>query len=68
MLPLGVTTYFFKLHNGTVPVKVWMAERVLFVPWSTNCLLCKKPGTIEHMFIDCWDAVFCWDVLQRTLK
>lgn len=28
----------------------------------------KKAETIEHVFIDCWDAVFLWDVLQRTLK
>lgn len=23
---------------------------------------------MEHVFIDCWDAVFHWDVLKRTLK
>lgn len=26
------------------------------------------PETVEHVFIHCWDAVFFWDVLQRTLK
>ncbi|CAN7937700.1 unnamed protein product [Ixodes hexagonus] len=38
------------------------------VPWTTNCLLCKTPETIEHVFIYCWDALLFWDVLQRTLK
>lgn len=61
-------SFFFKLHCGALPVKPWLEERGLFVPWSINCLLCKKPETIEHIFLDCWDAVFLWDILQRTLK
>ena len=40
----------------------------MFVPWSTNCLLCRTAETVEHVFIECWDAVFHWDILQRTLK
>lgn len=40
----------------------------MFVPWSTNCRLCKVPETIDHVFIDCWDPVFHWDILQRTIK
>lgn len=23
---------------------------------------------MEHVFLDCWDAILFWDVLQRTLK
>lgn len=38
------------------------------MPWTVNCFLCKQPETIEHVFLYCWDAVFYWDVLQRTLK
>lgn len=64
----GAKSFFFKLHTGTLPVKTWMQEKGLFVPWGVDCLLCKKPETIEHVFLDCWDAVFFWDVLQRTLK
>lgn len=30
--------------------------------------MCKVPETTEHIFIHCWDAVFLWDILQRTLK
>ncbi|KAM7306544.1 uncharacterized protein ISCGN_010247 [Ixodes scapularis] len=63
-----VKTFFFQLHCGVLPVKTWLEEKGLFVPWSTNCLLCKKAETVEHVFIECWDAVFHWDILQRTLK
>lgn len=64
----GVKTFFFKLHAGVLPVKTWMSDKGLFVPWGDHCFLCRKPETIEHVFLDCWDAVFFWDVLQRTLK
>lgn len=64
----GIKTFFFKLHTGTLLVKTWMQEKGLFMPWGEQCWLCKKPETIEHVFIDCWDGVFFWDVLQRTLK
>lgn len=60
--------FFFQLHCGVLPVKPWLVEKGLFVPWSTNCVLCKKPETTEHIFLDFWDAVFLWDILQRTLK
>ncbi|XP_075532332.1 uncharacterized protein LOC142564983 [Dermacentor variabilis] len=61
-------TFFFKLHTNTLPVKTWLDEKGIYVPWTVNCLLCKKPETIEHVFIDCWDPTFHWDILQRTLK
>lgn len=64
----AVKTFFFKLHSNTLPVKTWLQDKGIFVPWTTNCLLCKKPETIEHAFLDCWDAIFHWDILQRTLK
>ena len=59
---------FFQVHTGTLPVLPWLQSKGLFVPWSVNCLICGKPETIEHIFLDCHDAVFLWDVLQRTLK
>lgn len=67
-IPPAVKTLFFKLHTGTLPVKVWMKQRGMFVPWSVDCLLCKQPESAEHVFIDCWDAVLFWDILKRTLK
>lgn len=68
IIPPSVKTFFFKLHSSTLPVKVWLQAKGIDVPWSVDCILCKKPETIEHVFIFCWDAVFFWDVLQRTLK
>ncbi|XP_042144555.1 uncharacterized protein LOC121834812 [Ixodes scapularis] len=61
-------SFFFKLHTSTLPVKPWLRERGIFVPWSINCRLCNQPETIEHCFIFCTDAYLFWDVLQRTLK
>lgn len=63
-----VKSFFFKLHTNTLPVKAWLDQKGIFVPWTINCLLCKKPETIEHVFIDCWDPIFHWDILQRTLN
>lgn len=61
-------TFFFMLHCGTLPVKPWLQEKGIFVPGSVNCIICKKPETIEHIFLNCWDSIFLWDILQRTLK
>lgn len=60
--------FFFKLHADSLPVKTWLVGRGVFVPWGENCFLCKAPESVEHVFLDCWDAIFFWDVLQRTLK
>ncbi|XP_072143064.1 uncharacterized protein [Dermacentor andersoni] len=67
-VPPGVKTFFFKLHSETLPIKTWLNSRGCFVPWSTNCRLCPRVDTIDHCFIDCRDAVFFRDILQRTLK
>lgn len=64
----SVKTFFFQVHTGTLPVLPWLKSKGLFVPWSVNCLICGKPETINHIFLDCHDAVFLWDVLQRTIK
>uniref|UniRef100_L7M273 Reverse transcriptase zinc-binding domain-containing protein n=1 Tax=Rhipicephalus pulchellus TaxID=72859 RepID=L7M273_RHIPC len=67
-VPSSSKSFFFKLHTGTLEVKTWMQERGLYVPWGTHCFLCRKPETIEHVFLDCWEGVFFWDILQRTIK
>uniref|UniRef100_V5HSY1 Reverse transcriptase zinc-binding domain-containing protein n=1 Tax=Ixodes ricinus TaxID=34613 RepID=V5HSY1_IXORI len=68
--PRAKSLLFSKLHTSVrSPSKVVVVhEKGIFVPWTTNCLLCKAPETIEHVFIFCWDALLFWDVLQRTLK
>lgn len=62
-------TFFFKLHTSTLPVKTWLEEKGIFVPWSVNCRFCKVPETIEHIFLHCTEALFFWDDLQiKVLK
>lgn len=68
LVPSGVKSFFFKLHTNTLTTKTWMEERGLFVPWGTHCTLCKKPETVDHVFLHCWEGVFFWDVLQRTMR
>lgn len=59
---------FFRLNSAALPVKTWSQARDCFVPWSTKCRLCPHEETTEHYFIDYRDAIFFWDILQRTLK
>lgn len=54
----GSKDIIFKLHSSTLPLKVWLDSKGLLVPWSVKCMICKQRETIEHAFIDCWDAVF----------
>lgn len=61
-------SFFFRLHTGTLPVKAWLHERGIFVPWTTNCCWCNSAETIDHCFITCTDAVFFWEVFQRAFK
>lgn len=67
-VPPWVKSFFFKLHAGVLPVKTWQKEKGLYMPWGVECYPCKKPETVEHVFLECWDGIFFWDVLQRTLK
>lgn len=67
-IPPGVKTFFFKVHTGTLSVKTVLKEKGFFVPWGTHCLICNQPETIDHVFLHCWEGVFLWDVLQRTVK
>lgn len=27
------------------------------MPWGADCTLCKKPESVEHVFIECWNSV-----------
>lgn len=67
-VPGGIKSFFFNLHANTLPVLTWQEKMGFYLPWGSDCYLCKKPENIEHVFLDCWDAVFFWDVLQRTIK
>ncbi|XP_077529343.1 uncharacterized protein LOC144141704 [Haemaphysalis longicornis] len=67
-LRASTKTFFFQLHSGTLPVKPWLQEKGMFIPGTVNCRVCPRAETIEHIFLECSDAVFHWDILQRTLK
>lgn len=45
-----------------------MDEKGMFVTWGSKCMLCKCPETIDHVFIEYWDALLFWDVLKKTFK
>ncbi|CAN7945466.1 unnamed protein product [Ixodes hexagonus] len=68
LVPAAVKTFFFKLHSETLPVKTFLEAKGMNLYWTVNCTLCKQPESIEHVFLDCWDALLYWDVLQRTIK
>ncbi|XP_064468609.1 uncharacterized protein LOC135381243 [Ornithodoros turicata] len=61
-------TFFFKIHTNTLPVKAWLAQKGIFVPWSVNCRYCKEPETIEHVFLYCTEAQFMWDDLSTAIR
>lgn len=67
-VPPGTKNFFFKLHTGTLPVKSFQEATGFFLPWGSHCLICKQPETIDHVFLHCWEGVYFWDVLQRTIK
>ncbi|XP_064467231.1 uncharacterized protein LOC135378212 [Ornithodoros turicata] len=65
----NMKSFFFKLHTSTLPVKAWLQQKGLYVPWSVNCRFCNTPETVDHLFLDCTEALFFWDDLQfKVLK
>ncbi|CAN7945871.1 unnamed protein product [Ixodes pacificus] len=69
-LPVPATSkdFFVRLHLGVLPVKVWLDDRGLFVPWSTNCDLCGANGTLPHVFVECSNAYLVfWDEMRKDL-
>lgn len=67
-VPPGTKNFFFKLHTGTLSVKSFQEKKGFYLPWGSHCLICKQPETIDHVFLHCWEGVYFWDVLQRTIK
>lgn len=59
-----VKTLFFKLHTATQLVKPWLQDKGLYVPSTIKCYLCQAPEAINHIFIECWDAIFLKGVLK----
>ncbi|KAG0445456.1 hypothetical protein HPB47_014924 [Ixodes persulcatus] len=68
-LPVSVTSkdFFVRLHLGVLPVKVWLDDRGLFVPWSTNCDLCGANETLPHVFLECSNAYLFWDEMRKDV-
>lgn len=64
----GVKTFFFKLHTRTLPVLIRLGDMTVYLPREKDCRPSKKPGNVEQVLFDCWDLVFFWGVLQRTLR
>ncbi|KAM7282122.1 hypothetical protein ISCGN_002272 [Ixodes scapularis] len=60
-------TFFVRLHLGVLPVKVWLDDRGLLVPWSTNCDLCGANETLPHVFVECSNAYLFWDEMRKDL-
>lgn len=52
----GVKTFFFKLHTSTLSVRTYLEEKGIYVPWGTQCFICKMPDTIEHVFLHCGEG------------
>lgn len=67
-IPPSVKTVFFKLPSSTLPVKSWLEQKGMFVAWSVDYHICKLPESIDHIFVEYWDAMLFWDVLKRTVK
>lgn len=65
----NMKSFFFKLHTATLPVKPWLQDKGIYVPWTINCRFCHVPETIDHIFLDCNEALFFWDDIQfKVLK
>lgn len=58
VFPPSVKTFCFKLHTGTYPVKTGIQGRGILIDFSVKYLLCSRPETVDHCFVDCICAVF----------
>lgn len=64
----SVITFFFELHSGTVPVKIWLYDKEIFMRWKTKCLFMKEAWEYWPRFRTMLGSNLFWDVLQRTIK
>ncbi|CAN7948889.1 unnamed protein product [Ixodes pacificus] len=51
VVPTGTKTFFFKLHSGTLPVKTWLNERGLFVPWGIIAFYARSQRRSNTCFL-----------------
>ncbi|CAN8033127.1 unnamed protein product [Ixodes persulcatus] len=68
-LPVPATSkdFFVRLHLGVLPVKLWLDNRGIFMPWSTNCDLCGANETLPHVFVECSNAYLFWFEMRKDL-
>ncbi|XP_042146533.1 uncharacterized protein LOC120849469 [Ixodes scapularis] len=65
-----INNLFLRFHFEVLPVKIWLVKRGFYEPWSTNCVLCLTPKTLQHVFCCCCFFLFlccCRAVLRVDL-
>jgi hypothetical protein len=64
-LPLKIKIFLWQLYND----KVQKAEQLKKRNWSgpLECKLCGKVESVEHLFLQCAIANFCWGVIRDVL-
>ncbi|CAN7981163.1 unnamed protein product [Ixodes pacificus] len=60
--------FFARFHFEVLPVKTWRIKKEFYEPWSTNCVLCPTPETLQHVFLYCTNAGLFWAELQAVLR
>ncbi|CAN7949974.1 unnamed protein product [Ixodes pacificus] len=59
---------FARFHFEVLPVKTWRIKKGFYEPWSTNCVLCPTPETLQHVFLYCTNAELFWAELRAVLR
>jgi hypothetical protein len=64
-LPLKIKIFLWQLYNE----KIQTAERLKKRNWagSMECKLCGQVESVEHLFLHCAVARFCWGVTRDVL-
>jgi hypothetical protein len=64
-LPLKIKFFLWQVYND----KVQTAEQLKKRNWSglVDCKLCGKVESVEHLFLQCAVANFCWGVIRDVL-
>lgn len=64
----AIKNFFTRFHFEVLPVKTWLVKKGFFEPWSTNCVLCPTPETLQHVFVYCTNAELFWAELRAVLR